>query len=90
MAGRVGVDPEAVLLAGERGRAKGQRLGLGLVDVVDHDVQVELLRERRVGPAGRLVVGSELEARRPRPLWRSPMTTQSSSTLVTGRPSSSE
>jgi hypothetical protein len=47
---------------GRRIAPEGEHLRLGLIDVVDHDVDMELLREGRVGPARRLVVGGVLEA----------------------------
>jgi hypothetical protein len=56
---RVLVDPR--LEVGAAG-AEGQDLGLGLVDVVDGDVDVELLAVLRAGPVGRLVVRGPLEA----------------------------
>src|SRR5262249_57477137 len=60
--GRIGVDPEAGLVAGQPPGAQRQHLPLGLLDVIDPQIQVDLLRERRVGPARRLVIGCELEA----------------------------
>ena len=50
VAGRVGVDTEGGSLAREAGRAEGEHLRLGLVEVGDHDVDVELLREAGRAP----------------------------------------
>ena len=57
MTGWVGVDVFAVELYG----AEGQDVRAGCGDVFDHDVEVNLLQHGRVWPAGRTVVGSELE-----------------------------
>jgi hypothetical protein len=80
VAGRVDVDPEPVLPARQPLRAERQHLPLGLVDVLDADVEVELLRVGRIGPARRPVVGGVLEAQ----------AAGIASTLVIGMPSSSE
>ena len=61
MADRVGVDAEVAALAGQPARAEGEHLRLGLVDVGDPDVEVELLRSVGVGPVGRLEVRRLLE-----------------------------
>jgi hypothetical protein len=55
--GWVGVDVCAVELYG----AEGQDVRPGCGDVFDHDVEVNLLRNSWVWPAGRTVVGGELE-----------------------------
>jgi hypothetical protein len=55
--GRVGVDIFAV----EFLRAKGQCARLGGGHVFDHDVQVDLLRDRGIRPGGRAMVWGELE-----------------------------
>ena len=62
---------------------------VGLIKVIDHDVQVELLRPSRVGPSGRHMIGGELKAN-PDVVSSSAMTTQSSDRYATGNPMSSE
>jgi hypothetical protein len=58
VAGRVGEDPEALAAGVHAGRAQLQRPGLAGVEIVDNEVEVGLLRARRVRPAGRVVAGS--------------------------------
>ncbi len=72
MAGGVGVDLEpgpGVERAGglQHGGAERQHLGVGSVDVVDVEVEVDLLR-RAVGPVGRLVIRGELDGDAGRPV----------------------
>src|SRR5215471_10191676 len=62
MTGRVGVDPEPRLGAGQPGRPQRKHLRLRGRDVVNVDVQVDLLGKRRVRPARRPVAGCVLEA----------------------------
>ena len=57
MTGRVGVDIFTV----EFLRPEGQYARLGGGYVFDHDVQVDLLRDRGIRPCGRAVVWGELE-----------------------------
>jgi len=47
--------PVLAVSIGHAGRAEGQDVALGGVDVVDLDVEVELLRTLRVGESGRFV-----------------------------------
>jgi len=60
--GRVGVDPEAGLGAGQSCRPQREHPCLGGGDVADADVQMGLLGEGRVWPARRLVIWCVLEA----------------------------
>src|SRR5215472_2465161 len=62
MTGRIGVDPEPWLGAGQPSRTEREHPGLRGVDVADADVQMDLLRVRRVGPAWRPVIRCVLEA----------------------------
>src|SRR5215468_1754721 len=62
MTGRVRVDPEPWLGAGQPGSPQREHLRLRGSDVVNVDVQVDLLGKRRVRPARRLVAGRVLEA----------------------------
>ena len=62
MTGRIGIDPETGLGARQPGRPEREHRGLGDGDVVDVDVKMDLLREGRVRPAWRLVIGCVLEA----------------------------
>jgi hypothetical protein len=59
--GRVGEDPEALAARAQPGRAQLEGAGLDGVEVVDEDVEVRLLRVRRVRPAGRVVPAHLLE-----------------------------
>src|SRR5262249_42340319 len=59
--GRVGVAPPAALPAGQPAGAQRQHLRLGGIDVVDHDVEMHLLRPAGVGPPRRLEAGRQLE-----------------------------
>lgn len=56
--GRVGVDVVATV---ESVGAEREYAGFGLVKVVDHDIEVDLLRAVRIGPSGWLVIDGELE-----------------------------
>lgn len=58
MPGRVGVD---VISLGELSGTERQHLALGDVQVVDHHVEVELLRSGRIRPSRPLVIESELK-----------------------------
>jgi hypothetical protein len=49
------------VLAVQPGRAECQDARGGGDNVLDHDVEVELLRDSRVGPGRRPVIGSSLE-----------------------------
>ncbi len=62
MPGRVGVHPEVRRRLRQQSRAQLEHLRFDRVDVGDHEVDVELLRECRVGPPRWLVVRGELEA----------------------------
>ena len=57
MAGRVGVD----VVTAERPGAEGDHGRIGRRQVVDHDVEVHLLRHVGAGPARRAVVDRQLE-----------------------------
>jgi hypothetical protein len=59
VARRVGVD----VLAVEFLRAEGQDEGTGCGHVFDHDVEMELLRDGRVGPGRPAVPGASWNAR---------------------------
>jgi len=61
MSRRIGVDAGVACSPGEPPRAPCEDLRLGRVDVVDHDVEVELLRPCGVGPVGWLVARGQLE-----------------------------
>lgn len=54
---RIGEDVRTIQLA----RPQGQDQRLGGPHVLDHDVEVNLLRDSRIGPGRLAVVGSELE-----------------------------
>lgn len=64
MPGGVGEDAPLVTARLEvwLGGAQREEQGLGLVEVVDREVKVELLRYVLAGPAGWLVAVSSLEA----------------------------
>src|SRR4051812_11715717 len=56
---RVGVH---VLSAGQAPRAEREHTSLPLGQIIDHDVEMDLLRLGRVRPPWRLVVGRQLES----------------------------
>ena len=64
MTGRVGVDVFAVELY----RAERQDARAGGGHILDHDVEVKLLRYGRVRPGGRAVTGGKLEGQAGRSL----------------------
>src|SRR5690348_14385182 len=86
MTGRVGVDPEPWLGAGQPGCPQREHLRLRGRDVVNVDVQVDLLGNAGSGQRGGWWPGACWKLSRVGP---PPMSTQSPSTLVTGSPSSS-
>ena len=55
LARRIRVDPPVLPAGGQRGSAELRHRRLGRLDVVNGDVEVRLLRVRRVGPARRPV-----------------------------------
>jgi hypothetical protein len=64
--GGVGEDPEARFVSTrDTGGTQGEQVPLRLVGITDADVQVHLLRIRRVGPAWRNPAGSALEGQLP-------------------------
>ena len=69
MAGRVCEDPPTAGVGVEQGGAEGEDLVLGLAEVGDVEVQMELLREGGVRPLRRLVVLQRWNAKtRPEPV----------------------
>ncbi len=85
MASRVGVDAEAgfaAATAAQQHGAQAQHARLRVADVVHLDVEVALLRVRRIGPLRRLVVGDLLEASRGWPPWSESVTQPGSVSLA--------
>ena len=62
MTGWVGVDSRLAVYRRQAPRSQGQHARPGGFDVIDHDVEVHLLRPGRVRPPGRLEVRGQLEA----------------------------
>jgi hypothetical protein len=58
MSGRIGVD---VISRGELNGTEREHFAFGDLQVVDHHVEVELLRSRRIRPSRPLVIGRELK-----------------------------
>src|SRR6185295_5491330 len=62
MPGRVRIYPGAAVPARQPPGTERQHARLGGGDVVDHDVEMDLLRPARVGPLRRLEIGRQLES----------------------------